>query len=84
MECGGGGAAGDGDCVRERGFGEVRGAGPVGAQDEVKAKDGWEYELWDDRLAIGRQLGERVMDSPAREARPERDGSRATKSSRSS
>lgn len=48
-----------------------RGLGPVGAQDEVKTKDGWVYELWDDKLMIGRRLGERVMDSPAYEARAE-------------
>ncbi|MCX6607413.1 MAG: hypothetical protein NTV52_28035 [Acidobacteria bacterium] len=48
-----------------------RGVGPVGAQDEVQAKAGWVYELWDDRLMIGRRLGERVMDSPAYEARGE-------------
>ena len=38
MECGGGGAAGDGDCVRERGFGEVRGAAGKGREqgDETK------------------------------------------------
>ena len=48
-----------------------RGVGPVGAQDEVKTKDGWVYKLWDDRLMIGQRLGEWVMDSPAYGARGE-------------
>ncbi len=47
------------------------GAGPVGVLGEVKTKDGWVYELRDEWLIVGRRLGERVMDSPAYEARGE-------------
>lgn len=47
------------------------GAGPVGAVDELQQKNGWLVERWDDRLVIGRPLGDRVMDSPAYGARGE-------------
>lgn len=47
------------------------GAGPVGTTDELLNQNGWLVDRREDRLIVGRLLGDRVMDSPAYGARGE-------------